>query len=57
MTVSRVRKHLLQEGKAEHWMIFEELALAPMIPGRAPSCATRSWPCSPARGPRSWTTG
>lgn len=34
LTVGRVRKHLLQEGKAEHWMIFEELALAPLIPGR-----------------------
>src|SRR5262249_11722618 len=30
MTIGRVRKHLLQEGKAEHWMIFEELALAPL---------------------------
>ena len=35
MTVGRVRKHLLEEGKAEHWMIFEELVLAPLIPGRA----------------------
>ena len=36
MTVGRVRKHLLEEGKAEHWMIFEELALAPLVPGRVP---------------------
>jgi DNA-directed RNA polymerase specialized sigma24 family protein len=34
MTVARVRKHLLEEGKSEHWMIFEELVLAPIIPGR-----------------------
>ena len=34
MTVDRVRKHLLDEGKSEHWMIFEELVLAPLIPGR-----------------------
>jgi DNA-directed RNA polymerase specialized sigma24 family protein len=36
MTVGRVRKHLLEEGKSEHWMIFEELVLAPLIPGRVP---------------------
>ena len=34
MTVARVRKHLVEEGKSEHWMIFEELVLAPLIPGR-----------------------
>jgi DNA-directed RNA polymerase specialized sigma24 family protein len=34
LTVSRVRKHLVEEGKSEHWMIFEELVLAPLIPGR-----------------------
>ena len=34
MTVARVRKHLIEEGKAEHWMIFEELVLAPLVPGR-----------------------
>jgi DNA-directed RNA polymerase specialized sigma24 family protein len=34
MTVGRVRKHLLDEGKSEHWMVFEELVLAPLIPGR-----------------------
>ena len=33
LTVSRVRKHLLEEGKSEHWMIFEELVLAPQILG------------------------
>ena len=36
MTVARVQKHLIEEGKAEHWMIFEELVLAPLIPGRVP---------------------
>jgi DNA-directed RNA polymerase specialized sigma24 family protein len=36
MTVRRVRKHLLEEGKSEHWMIFEELVLAPLVPGRVP---------------------
>jgi DNA-directed RNA polymerase specialized sigma24 family protein len=34
LAVSRVRKHLLEEGKAEHWSIFEELVLAPLFPGR-----------------------
>ena len=34
MTVKRVRKHLIEEGKSDHWMIFEELVLAPLIPGR-----------------------
>jgi hypothetical protein len=34
MTVRRVHKHLLDEGKSEHWMIFEELVLAPLVPGR-----------------------
>jgi hypothetical protein len=36
MTVGRVRKHLLAEGKSGHWMIFEELVLAPLVPGRVP---------------------
>jgi hypothetical protein len=34
MTVARVRKRLIEDGMAEHWMIFEELHLAPTIPGR-----------------------
>jgi hypothetical protein len=34
ITVERVRKHLIEQGKAEHWMIFEELVLAPLVPGR-----------------------
>ncbi len=36
MTVGRVHKHLVDEGKSEHWMIFEELVLAPLVPGRVP---------------------
>ena len=36
MTVARVREHLLKEGKSEHWMIFEELVFAPLVPGRVP---------------------
>jgi hypothetical protein len=34
MTAARVRKRLFEDGMAEHWVIFEELHLAPMIPGR-----------------------
>jgi DNA-directed RNA polymerase specialized sigma24 family protein len=35
LTVARVRQHLIAEGKREHWLIFEELVLAPLVPGRA----------------------
>jgi DNA-directed RNA polymerase specialized sigma24 family protein len=34
LAVSRVRKHLIEEGKVEHWTIFDELTLAPLTPGR-----------------------
>ena len=51
MTVGRVRKHLLQEGKAEHWMIFEELAMAPMIPGRAAKLRDEILAMFPGQGP------
>ena len=51
MTVGRVRKHLLQEGKAEHWMIFEELALAPLIPGRAAKSREELLAMFPGEGP------
>ena len=57
MTVRRVHKHLLDEGKSEHWMIFEELVLAPLIPGACPRRARSCWRCFPARGPSFWTTG
>ena len=56
MTVSRVRKHLLDEGKSEHWMIFEELVLAPLVPGRVPKPARSCWRCFPARDRFFWTT-
>ncbi len=51
LTVSRVRKHLLQEGKAEHWMIFEELALAPLIPGRKAKSREELLAMFPGEGP------
>ncbi len=34
LTVWKVREHLLAAGKPEHWKIFEELVIAPLIPGR-----------------------
>ena len=49
MTVRRVHKHLLEEGKSEHWMIFEELVLARSSPTACPKRATSSWRCFPAR--------
>jgi hypothetical protein len=51
VTVGRVRKHLLQEGKAEHWMIFEELALAPLIPGRRAKSREELLAMFPGEGP------
>ena len=51
MTVGRVRKHLLQEGKAEHWMIFEELALAPLVPGRVAKLREELLAMFPGEGP------
>jgi hypothetical protein len=51
LTVGRVRKHLLQEGKAEHWMIFEELALAPLIPGRVAKSREELLAMFPGEGP------
>ena len=56
MTVARVQKHLIEEGKAEHWMIFEELVLAPLIPGRVPKSREALWRCSRAKRPASSTT-
>jgi DNA-directed RNA polymerase specialized sigma24 family protein len=56
MTISRVRKHLLEAGKSEHWMIFEELVLALIIPAACRKPARSSWRCSPARSATSWTT-
>ena len=51
MTVGRVRKHLLQEGKSEHWMIFEELALAPLVPGRVAKTRDELLAMFPGEGP------
>jgi DNA-directed RNA polymerase specialized sigma24 family protein len=51
MTVARVRKHLLEEGKSEHWMIFEELVLAPIIPGRVPKTREELLAMFPGQGP------
>ncbi len=51
LTVGRVRKHLLQEGKAEHWMIFEELTLAPLIPGRKAKSREEILAMFPGEGP------
>ena len=49
MTIARVRRHLIEEGKSEHWMIFEELVLAPLFPGRVPK--TREEICVPLPRP------
>ncbi len=51
MTVRRVKKHLLEEGKSEHWMIFEELVLAPLIPGRALKPREELLAMFPGQGP------
>ena len=52
MTVGRVHKHLLEEGKSEHWMIFEELVLAPLIPGRVPKTREELLAMFPGQGAR-----
>ena len=51
MTVGRVHKHLLQEGKSEHWMIFEELVLAPLVPERVPKTREELLAMFPGQGP------
>ena len=51
MTVGRVHKHLLEEGKSEHWMIFEELVLAPLIPGRVAKTRDELLAMFPGQGP------
>jgi DNA-directed RNA polymerase specialized sigma24 family protein len=51
MTVERVRKHLIEEGKSEHWMIFEELVLAPLIPGRVAKTREDLLAMFPGQGP------
>ncbi len=51
MTVGRVHKHLLDEGKSEHWMIFEELVLAPLVPGRVSKSREELLAMFPGQGP------
>ncbi len=51
LTVRRVRKHLLAEGKSEHWMIFEELVLAPLVPGRVPKTRDELLAMFPGQAP------
>jgi hypothetical protein len=51
MTVERVRKHLIEEGKTEHWTIFEELVLAPLVPGRVAKTRGELLASFPGRGP------
>jgi hypothetical protein len=51
MTVKRVRKHLIEEGKSDHWMIFEELVLAPLIPGRIAKTREELLTMFPGQGP------
>jgi DNA-directed RNA polymerase specialized sigma24 family protein len=51
MTVGRVHQHLLDEGKSEHWMIFEELVLAPIIPGRVPKTRAELLGMFPGQAP------
>jgi hypothetical protein len=51
MTVARVRKRLIEDGMAEHWMIFEELHLAPIIPGRLAKTRDQLLAMFPAQTP------
>jgi hypothetical protein len=51
LTVGRVHRQLLAEGKPEHWMIFEELVLAPLIPGRVPKTRAELMAMFPGQEP------
>jgi DNA-directed RNA polymerase specialized sigma24 family protein len=51
MTVERVRKHLIAEGKSEHWRIFDELVLAPLFPDRLPKTRDELLALFPGQGP------
>ncbi len=51
MAVGRVRSHLIGEGKSDLWMIFEELVLAPLIPGRVPKTREEILAMFPGQGP------
>jgi len=51
MAVGRVRSHLIGEGKSDLWLIFEELVLAPLIPGRVPKTRAEILALFPGQGP------
>jgi hypothetical protein len=51
MAVGRVHRHLIGEGKSDLWMIFEELLLAPLIPGRVPKTREELLAMFPGQGP------
>jgi hypothetical protein len=51
MAVARVRKHLVELGKSEHWMIFDELALTPLKPGRIAKSREELLAMFPGEGP------
>ncbi len=51
ITVERVRKHLIEQGKTEHWTIFEELVLAPLFPGRVARTREELLATFPGKGP------
>jgi len=51
MAVGRVRGHLIAEGKSDLWRIFEELVLAPLIPGRVPKTREEILAMFPGQGP------
>ena len=52
MTVARVQETFdPEDGMAEHWMIFEELLLAPIIPGRLAKSREQLMAMFPAQQP------
>jgi hypothetical protein len=51
MAAERVRRHLVETGKSQHWMIFDELVLAPILPGRIPKTREALLAAFPGRGP------
>jgi hypothetical protein len=51
MAVGRVRSHLIEEGKSDLWMIFDELVLAPLIPGRVPKTREELLALFPGQAP------
>ncbi len=51
MSLRRVQKYLLDDGKSEHWMIFEELVIAPLIRGRVPKTRDELLAMFPGQSP------